>query len=99
MTAAEPPPEVRALAERRLEARAAKDFAESDRLRDELAAAWARAGHQFASRQGLGRVPFEALPPERRGVLLAVAGAVVQDLAAHRSACGPSSALLHCVRQ
>ena len=67
--------------------------------RDELAAAWARAGHQFASRQGLGRVPFEALPPERRGVLLAVAGAVVQDLAAHRSACGPSSALLHCVRQ
>ena len=35
------PPEVRELAERRAQARAAKDFAESDRLRDELAdAGW-----------------------------------------------------------
>ncbi len=33
------PPEVLALAERRRDARAAKDFAEADRLRDELAAA------------------------------------------------------------
>ncbi|MBX5473947.1 MAG: cysteine--tRNA ligase [Thermoleophilia bacterium] len=33
------PPEVAALAERRRDARAAKDFAEADRLRDELAAA------------------------------------------------------------
>ena len=39
MTAAEPPPEVLAVAQRRTEARAAKDFAESDRLRDELAGA------------------------------------------------------------
>ena len=37
----EPSPEVRELAERRAQARAAKDFAESDRLRDELAdAGW-----------------------------------------------------------
>ena len=37
----EPSPEVRALVERRAQARAAKDFAESDRLRDELAdAGW-----------------------------------------------------------
>jgi hypothetical protein len=35
----EPPAEVQVLAERRARARAAKDFAESDRLRDELAAA------------------------------------------------------------
>jgi len=34
-----PTPEVRELAERRAQARAAKDFAESDRLRDELAGA------------------------------------------------------------
>jgi cysteinyl-tRNA synthetase len=34
-----PPPEIVALAEARLAARAAKDFAESDRLRDEIAAA------------------------------------------------------------
>ena len=34
-----PPPQVLALSERRALARAAKDFAESDRLRDEIAAA------------------------------------------------------------
>jgi cysteinyl-tRNA synthetase len=34
-----PPPELRALAERRAQARAARDFAEADRLRDELRAA------------------------------------------------------------
>jgi cysteinyl-tRNA synthetase len=37
--AAEAPPEVVALAERRQQARKSKDFAESDRLRDEIAAA------------------------------------------------------------
>jgi hypothetical protein len=67
--------------------------------RDELAAAWARTGHRFEARQGLGRAPFEVLPPERRAVLLAVAGALVRDLAVHRSACGPGTALLHCVTQ
>jgi cysteinyl-tRNA synthetase len=36
---AEAPAEVQALAEARLRAREAKDFAESDRLRDEIAAA------------------------------------------------------------
>lgn len=67
--------------------------------RDEPAAAWARAGHRFEARQGLGRVPFEALLPERRALLLAVAGAAVRDLAGHRSAYAPSTALLHRVTQ
>ena len=45
MTSPEPTPEVRALVERRTEARAAKDFAESDRLRDELEVEFRRFGH------------------------------------------------------
>ena len=59
---AEPPPDVVALAERRVAARSAKDFAESDRLRDELATAgWVVRdgpdGYELAERP-----PYDVLP-------------------------------------
>lgn len=46
--------------------------------RDELARAWMRTGRMFDARQGWGVDTFEHLPPERRGVLLQIAGAVVR---------------------
>jgi hypothetical protein len=51
------PPDVVTLAERRAQARAAKDFAESDRLRDEIAAAG------WVVRDGPGSYALAARPP------------------------------------
>ena len=71
MTEEDVPPDVLALAERRAQARAVKDFAESDRLRDELAdAGWVVRDGPDGYALAL-RPPYEVLPsvadlPDRR---------------------------------
>ena len=45
--------------------------------RDEVAAAWARAGSSLDARQGLTRRPYEQLLPDQRVSLLRVAAAAV----------------------
>ena len=65
------PPDVTALAERRASARAAKDFAESDRLRDEIAeAGWlvrdGPDGYALAPRPPYAVLPSVADLPDRR---------------------------------
>ncbi len=67
--------------------------------RSDMAAAWERAGGRFASRQGLYGIPFEWLERERRTLLLAVAGAVVRELAGRRVPGEAGTALNACVTQ
>ena len=67
----QPPEQVRALAERRAQARAAKDFAASDRLRDEIAeAGWVVRdgpdGYALAPRPPYPVLPSVADLPDRR---------------------------------
>lgn len=68
----DPPPDVTALADRRAAARAAKDFAESDRLRDELAdAGWVvrdgPEGYALSPRPPYDVVPSVESLPDRSG--------------------------------
>jgi hypothetical protein len=49
--------------------------------RDQVAAAWLRAGSSLDARQGWTRRPYEHLPPEQRVLLLRVAAAAVQNVA------------------
>jgi len=50
--------------------------------RDEVAAAWRRAGSSLDARQGWTRRPYEHLLPEQRVLLLRVAAAAVQKVRA-----------------
>ena len=67
--------------------------------RDELAAAWLRAGSRLDARQGWARIPYEGLPPERRALLLQVAGAAVLRLAVRPAPHAAGTALRACVTQ
>lgn len=67
--------------------------------RNDMAAAWEHAGRRFACRQGLYGIPFEWLEPERRTLLLAVAGAAVRELAGRQVGDETRTALNACVTQ
>jgi hypothetical protein len=67
--------------------------------RDEVGAAWLRAGKSFNSRHGWLRVTFERLPPEQRSMLLQVAGAAVRRHAARPLQDGPGAMLRAYVTQ
>jgi hypothetical protein len=67
--------------------------------RDEVAAAWQRAGSDLNARQGWARIPFENLLPERRALLLRVAGAAVQNMIVRPTQQGTGTALSACVSQ
>ena len=49
--------------------------------RDEVTMAWLRTGGMYSARHGWQAATFERMPPEQRGVLLQVAGAVVRHQA------------------
>ena len=67
--------------------------------REEVATAWLRAGSTLNARQGWARRPYEQLSPEQRVLLLRVAAAAVQNLAARPAQQGGTTALRSCVTQ
>jgi hypothetical protein len=67
--------------------------------RDEVAAAWLRAGSSLDARQGWTRRPYEHLLPEQRLLLLRVAAAAVQNLAVRPARQEGATALRTCITQ
>jgi len=67
--------------------------------RGELARAWLRTGRMVNARYGFQGDTFEDLPPERRGVLLQVAGAAVRRQAVRPARRGPGTMLRAYVTQ
>lgn len=67
--------------------------------RDEVAAAWLRAGSSLNARQGWVRRPYEHLLPEQRILLPRVAAAAVQNLAGRLARQGETTALRSCITQ
>jgi len=67
--------------------------------REEVATAWLHAGSSLNARQGWVRRPYEQLLPEQRLLLLRVAAAAVQNLAARRTQQGGATALRSCLTQ
>jgi hypothetical protein len=67
--------------------------------RDEVTAAWRRAGSSLDARQSLMRRPYEQLRPEQRVLLLRVAAAAVQNVAVRRARPDGAAPLRICVTQ
>jgi hypothetical protein len=67
--------------------------------RDDVAAAWRRAGSNLDARQGLTHRPYEQLLPDQRVLLLRVAAAAVQNVAARPARQEGAPALRVCVTQ
>jgi len=67
--------------------------------RDEVAAAWRRAGSSLDARQGWTRRPYEHLLPEQRVLLLRVAAAAVQNVAVRPMQQEAATALRICITQ
>ena len=56
-----------------------------------IGAAWKKAGLSFAARGSFVLTPFERLPPEKRALLLTMAGAIIQHGMARRAMRDPGS--------
>ena len=54
-----------------------------------IGAAWKKAGLSFAARSSFVLTPFERLPPDKRELLLTMAGAVIRRGSARRAMRGP----------